>query len=423
MAKQIDNVTCLACGCVCDDLVIHVDADQIVAADRACLLCESLLLGRKENETCSAEIGGEPASLEAAIERASNILANSAAPLVCGLARSTIETQRVAIELADRLGATLDPALSPFHRAALVALQSVGISTCTLGEVKQRADVILFWGCDPVSTHPRFLERFIEPPGKFVPQGRTVIVVSAQSNAAVDIADDFLQVEPGSDFEVLAALRAIVEGTTIDGNTFGGILLEQVRALAVKLQAANYCVLFFGPGIAEYGNAAATLESLFLLVRQLNNTSRCCAVGLGGPIAENVLTWQTGYPCGVNFAAGYPSYDADGYSANRLLERGEVDSVLMIGSRGFEHLSESAHDRLYNLPVILLETAWIIPCGENRFNPTVRIPVAQPGLQTGGSVFRMDGVPLPLRQVIESQLPSEKEVLAAILESVLVQCS
>ncbi len=423
MTKQIDNVTCIACGCVCDDLVVHVDAGKIVAADRACSLSESLLVGRHENESCEAEIDGEHASLEAAIEHASEILANSAAPLVYGLAGSTLEAQRSAIAIADRLGGTLDPALSPFHRAALVALQSVGISTCTLGEVKQRADVILFWGCDPSETHPRLFERFIDLPGRFANGGRQVIVISAERNAMAEHAAEFLQIQPESDFEVLAALRAIVQDVAIEGEEFCGISLEALQQLASQLQSANYSVLFFGPELAEHGNAAATLESLFLLVRQLNNTSRCCAVGLGGPIAENVLTWQTGYPCGVNFAAGYPSYDADGNSANRLLERGEVDSVLMIGSRGFEHLSELAHDRLQNLPVILLETAWIISCGEIRFTPTVGIPVAQPGLQTGGSVFRMDGVPLPLRQVLESQLPSEEDVLAAILESVFVRCS
>ncbi|TWU27856.1 formylmethanofuran dehydrogenase subunit B [Bythopirellula polymerisocia] len=423
MAKKFDNVTCIACGCLCDDLVLHVADDKIIEAERACSLSEPLFRGIPKKESGVPEIEGEEVSLEAAIERASEILGSSSAPLIWGLADSTIQAQRSAINLADRLGATLDPALSPFHRDALVALQSVGISTCTLGEVKQRADLIVFWGCDPVTTHPRFFERFIDPPGRFVRGNRKVIVVSGEQNATAEIANEFLQVQPGCDFDVLSALRALVQEVAIEGKSFGGISLDQLQKLAVQLQSANYCVICFGPEVTSHGSTIAMLESLFLLARSLNGNSRCSAIGLGGPIAENVLTWQTGYPCGVNFASGYPRYDAEGYSANRLLKNCEVDAVLMVGTVGLKYLSKSARYRLGELPVVLLESIQRVSSDETRLSPTVQIPISQSGMHTGGTVFRMDGVPLPLRPVIDSQLPSEESILAAIMEGVLAQCS
>ena len=422
MAKTIDNVTCLACGCVCDDLKIQVSNGRVITAERTCSISEPLLVGSLKAETGVAEIEGEKVSLETAIERAAEILGSSSAPLLYGLAESTVEAQSAAIALADRLGATLDPALSPFHRASLIALQSVGISTCTLGEVKQRGDVVLFWGCDPAATHPRLFERFIDPPGKFVLDGRQVVVLAAERNATFELADECLHIQPGSDFEVLTALRAIVAGVQIEEKSFGGIPYEQLHGLAAKLQAANYSVIFFGAGIAEHGDAPVSLESLFLLVRELNDSSRCAAIGLGGPLAENVLTWQTGFPCAVNFAAGYPRYDPDAYSASRLLECGEVDAMLMIGSKGFEHLSKTARERLAGIPVILFETTRNTLIGKKHTTPMVRMSVAQAGMHCDGSVFRMDGVPLPIRPIIESQLKSEAEVLAAINESLFSQC-
>lgn len=422
MAKQIDNVTCLSCGCLCDDLAVRIADGQITSAERACSISQPLFVASQEKKTVTAEIEGKEVSLEAAIDRASEILDSSCSPLIWGLAESTIEAQRKAIALADRLGGTVDPALSPFHRAALIALQSGGISTCTLGEVKQRADLVLFWGCDPVTTHPRLFERFIDPPCKFTATGRNLVVVDDERHETASLANEFLQIEPGADFEVLSTLRAIVAEVEIESETVGRVSLAQLQALSNTLKASNYPVLFFGSGIAEHEDASSTLESLFLLVRQLNDHSRCSAIGLGGPIAENVLTWQTGYPCGVNFAAGYPRFDPVAYSARRLLESGEADALLMCGKSGFQHLAKAAREKLHDMPVVLLEPAQSAPYDNNQFVPTVRIPLARVGIHTGGTVFRMDGVPLPLRQLTQSSHLSEEEVLTAILEGVLKTC-
>ena len=54
-----------------------------------------------------------------------------------------------------------------------MAGQLVGKLTCTLGEVKNRADLIVYWGSNPVETHPRHLTKFsLTPKGTFVPGGR-----------------------------------------------------------------------------------------------------------------------------------------------------------------------------------------------------------------------------------------------------------
>ena len=102
----------------------------------------------------------------------------------------------------------------------MLAVARVGRVSATLGEVKNRADVVVFWGVDPVVTHPRHAERYsVDPPGRFVPEGRagrTVIVADSRRTATAARADIFLPVDPDRAFETLWALRALVRGVDLD---------------------------------------------------------------------------------------------------------------------------------------------------------------------------------------------------------------
>ena len=56
-----------------------------------------------------------------------------------------------------------------------------GKVTCTLGEVKNRADFIIYWGGNPAECHPRHFTKYtLTQKGKFVPdgrKGRTMVLV------------------------------------------------------------------------------------------------------------------------------------------------------------------------------------------------------------------------------------------------------
>ena len=95
-----------------------------------------------------------------------------------------------------------------------------GKVSCTLGEVKNRADFILYWGGNPAECHPRHFTKYtIMQKGKFIPEGRkgrTMVLVDIRETMSVKAADIFLQVRPGKDFEVITALRALVKGHRVD---------------------------------------------------------------------------------------------------------------------------------------------------------------------------------------------------------------
>jgi formylmethanofuran dehydrogenase subunit B len=404
MSEPINNVACAACGLVCEDISVRIEKGRIVAAENACPLCAAKLIGRSVGGAAKGTISGTPCSVDEAVGKAAEILKDSRAPLIYGLTGSDITTLRAAISLADRLGATIDPALSTFHRAAIQAVQSVGISTCTLGEVKQRADLVVFWGCDPDVSHPALRERFLDSPGEFV-KSRQIVAVGSQRLAGH--IDKFFQLPVDQQYTSISTLRVLVAGREIS-------CTPDLQALAELLKSANYSVLFLGPELSD----VPELEALFQLVRQLNGQTRCAALGLGGTQIENVLTWQTGYPCGVNFALGHPRYGPHTFSANYLLEHGQVDSVLLVGSEGLEHLSASAQKQLEKLPVILLGNS-LQDCN---LKPFVSIPTAVPGIHCTGTVFRMDGVPLRLPAIFDSELLNAADVLSGIQQGVLTSC-
>ena len=156
------------------------------------------------------------------------------------------------------------------------------------------------------------------------------------------------------------------------------------------------------------------VEALLLLVRDLNAYTRFCArrMRVPGDVtgADTVLIWQTGYPFSVNFARGYPRYNPGEFSAQGMLERGEVDACLLVGSEGVTRFSEKAADYLRRIPVIALD----YPTVESFIAPTLRFTTAVYGIHRPGTAYRMDGIPISLRAFLPSDYPSDCEVLKLI---------
>ncbi len=154
---------------------------------------------------------GQPASIEEGIERAARILADAKYPIVYGLSDTTSEAQRVAVSIADWIGGCVDTTTSLCHGASGIAFQDVGEVTCTLGEIKNRGDLIIFWGSNPAESHPRHFTKYsLMPKGIFLPRGRKdrfCVMVDVRKTKSTKAADLFIQIKPQKDFEALWALR------------------------------------------------------------------------------------------------------------------------------------------------------------------------------------------------------------------------
>ena len=76
--------------------------------------------------------------------------------------------------------------------------------TCTLGEVKNRADFIVYWGGNPAECHPRHFTKYaLMQKSKWLPKGRkdrTMVLVDIRETKSAKASDIFLQIRPGKDF-------------------------------------------------------------------------------------------------------------------------------------------------------------------------------------------------------------------------------
>ncbi len=415
MAEHVDNVACTVCGCVCDDLRLTIEAGKITRAERACGLAEPWFLEQGSQQPPVAEIEGQPAELAVALDRAAEILHSARSPLIYGLSRSSTPGQRAAIALADRLGATIDTTASLCHAHSVMAVQNVGEQTCSLGEVKNRADLVIYWGSNPAVSHPRHTERYsADPVGEFLPGGRrdrTLVVANLAPNETSAVADFFLPIEPGRDFEALWTLRSLVRGIGPARGSVIGAPLEKLESLAGMMKSCRFGIVFFGLGLSLTDGGRQNVEALLRLVRDLNQYTRFYArrMRVQGDVtgADLVLAWQTGYPFSVNLARGYPRYNPGEFSAQSLLERHEVDACVLVGSEGVDRFSPAARHWLEQIPTIALDH----PTVPSRVPPTVRFTTAVYGIHRAGTAYRMDEVPIPLRGFLASSYPDDEEVL------------
>ncbi len=419
MAQRIDNVACTVCGCVCDDLRITVEGDHVVHAEGACKLAEPWYLSQGDRQPPVAEIEECEATREDALDRAAGILRAARSPLIYGLSRSDTSGQQAAVALADHIGAIIDTTASLGHAPAILALQEAGESTCSLGEVKNRADLVIFWGSNPVDSHPRHFERYsVDPVGEFLPGGRadrTIVVVDVQPTASSAQADVFVQVEPGRDFEVLWALRGLLRGQSPASGAVLGAPLDALSGLAQRMKTCRCGIAFFGLGLSRTHLGHRSVEALLRLVTELNAYTRFYArrmrVSSDVTGADSVLTWQTGFPFSVNLARGYPRFNPGEFTAHDLLLRNEVDACLLVGSFGVRRFSPPAVANLRRIPTIVLDP----PTLASLTPPTVRFTTAIPGVHLPGTAYRMDEMPIPLRSLLPTHYPSDAEVLRLIL--------
>jgi formylmethanofuran dehydrogenase subunit B len=382
---------------VCDDIMAVVgDGGGLERLERTCPLGDVWFAERVAPAAPPARLGGRETGWDAALDEAAAILTRARAPLVYGLGQTSCETQRAAVALAEALGAVIDPAGPLLDGASGLAYQAHGASTATLGEVRDRAEIVVVWRADPVTTHPRLFERLRLPDAN-----RELVVVDARPTATAEHADTFLELPADRDVEALWTLRALVRETPVAAR-------PPLDELAARLRGCrSAAILHHVRGHVEALGLHALVRDLFRVTHAVAVTLRREANAAG---AEDVLAWQTGYPAAVSFATGYPRASPGELSAAAVLERGEADAALVVGSDPLGHLPRLAAERLRAIPVVSVDARNTATADAAH----VAFTTAAAGVHRPGVVHRLDGVPVPLRAPLRSSRPSDEEVLVAI---------
>jgi formylmethanofuran dehydrogenase subunit B len=405
-------------------LTVDMDEKRITKAKNACILGRAWYAEHAIGDHPAALIGGKEASIEQAVEEAAQVLANARFPIIYGLSDTTCEAQRQAVAIADMLRGTIDTTTSVCHGPSGIAFQGVGESTASLGEIKNRADLVVYWGGNPAESHPRHFTRYaVTPKGMYIPNGkkdRTVVLVDVRKTPSAPVADIFLQVKPGKDFELVWALRALVKGrkihSSIEEET--GIPLSTLEDLVERMKNCRYGVLFFGMGLTMTRGRHFNSGAVLALATDLNEYTHFVAKPVRGhgnvTGADNVVSWQTGFPFGVNFSRGYPRFNPGEFTTVDTLSRGEADAALIIASDPGSNFPRAAIEHLRKIPVICLDAKQT----ETSKLAKVAFATSTYGINTAGTVYRMDDVPITLRPAFDSPYPGDEEILSAIKKRV-----
>jgi formylmethanofuran dehydrogenase subunit B len=477
MTEIIKSVVCPICGCLCDDLEATVENNAIVKIKNGCAVCEAKMVHgyRSDERILEPHIRKDgklvPVSMDEAIYKAAQILTDAKYPLLFGWTSSASETQHIGVELAEELGCALDNCCSVCHGPSVMAIQEIGIPTATLGQIRHRADLIVYWACDPWSAHPRHVERYTAftegrfeksefkeyvqklkgkasqkkaeaamrrmqiryqppprpqtaiveaPPQSLAKAGRKMIVFDVRKTMTAEVADYFVQVEPNSDYEIFGALRCLVNDQEIDVDKVGGVPVDYLKEIVDAMVNADFGAIFFGLGLTQSEGRFRNIEIAIAMTRDLNRKTKFVISPMRGHFnvtgANTVFAWQTGYPFALDFSQGYPQYNPGEFTANDLLRRGDNDATLVISADPGAHFPKRSIQNMMKYPLITINPDWnaISRLGD------VVFPAQWCGIEQAGTAYRMDSIPISLKKVVEAPkgVPSDEEIIRRILEKV-----
>ncbi|MCX6668507.1 MAG: formylmethanofuran dehydrogenase subunit B [Methanothrix sp.] len=421
----VEDAICSFCGCLCDDINVEVEEGKIKRVRHACRLGSSKILGHERIKAPMIRRGGElcMVSYQEAYDRAAEILLRAQKPLLYGWASTVCEAQKKGILLAEEVGGVLDSTATVCHGPSVIGIEEKGLPGATLGQVKNRADTIVFWGCNPAEAHPRHSLRYSSNVcGRFTPEGRAgrkIVVVDVRETRTSKNADKTVIIQPGTDYEVISALRMLVAGKgDVVPDEVGGVPKAELDGLAKTLLAARFGAVFFGLGITHSRGRYKNIDNALSLVTELNSHTKFVIMPMRGHYnvggIGQVLAWSSGFPMSVDFTRNAPYFNPGETAACDLLAKADTDAALIIAADAASNFPRAAVEALAKIPVIQIDPYE---------NPTtliseVVIPSAIAGVEAEGTAYRMDGMALRMRKLVDTSYPSDEEILSHILESV-----
>ena len=407
---------CTFCGNVCDDVEFDVETQK---GKKLCAL--GLAKFREKERIKSPMVDGKEVSYEEAIERAAEILVSAKKPLLYGWASTVNEAIRYGVLLTEKVRGVYDQCASVCHAPGTLAVIEEGLPGGSLGAVKNRADMVIFWGSNPLEAHPRHPTRYSVMAKGFLIKNRKdrkVIVVDVRKTKSASMADRFIQIKPGSDYAVISALRALVKGEDIEADEVGGVPKEELAELADEMKSAKYGVIFYGLGVTQSRGRDRNVENAVKLIQLLNRYARWIIWPMRGHYnvvgAGEVPAWEVGYQYAIDFSRGYPRFSPAEFSAVEMLLRRDCDAMLVVSSDPAAHFPRRAVEHMKKIPVIQIDP---FPNMTTLLSDVV-IPSAVAGIEAEGNVYRMDGIVLRVKKLVDSPYWSDEKILHEMLRIV-----
>jgi len=406
----VENCTCAFCGCNCDDLDYLVKDGHVVAVRHACRLGASKIMEDMDQRLLVPMIRNEEGELEevdwdAALDKAAELIAGAVRPVFYGWSETSIETMHHGLELGELVGAVLDNQATICHGPSIQAVQNVGYPIFTLGEGKNRADMVVYTGSNAMNSHPRHMARYSTfPRGYFRPRGRydrTVVTMDPKYSDTAKMSDVWIGFEQNGDYEFYNAIRAVLKGKKLKKDVISGIPKEDIYELTEKMKNAQFGTLYFGLGLTHTLSKQRNIDIAIQMIADLNKYSKWVLMPMRGHFNVNgfniFMAYETGFPYGVDFSRGYQRYMNGETNTIDLLTRKECDVFMVIAADPGAHYPGGAVKQLAEIPVIQIDIHW----GPSTEIADVVLPGSFIGVEAAGTSYRMDGVPIYMKKAID----------------------
>lgn len=399
------TISCPFCGLGCDDLSpTRSNGRQRVDA-RGCAIAEGRFARALDAEPTAPRIAGKPASLDAALDAVAGYLSHAKLPLFAGL-RGDLLDIRGMLQLAGHTGGVIDHANGDALMANLAVLEGSGWITTSLGEARNRADLMLLVGDGLMEAFPRLGERLLFPTQRLHrDRPAEIVLLGSEPRPPQGMVAETIRIDSALIGEFIGAVRARLAGRSLFESPF-----PEADALSQRLSRASYPVVAFSAGALGSAHPDLCVRTLAALVRDLNAEGRAALLPLGGADGETSAmqagAWHTGFGPRVAFNTGVPVYQPRAGATRRLLQQGEADLLVWLSTLNDDPPpAASAATLVLGHPGTRLER-----------EPEVFIPLAVPGVHRAGAVHRGDGLALlPLRPLTKASPPDGPEVLTRLL--------
>ena len=392
---------CTGCECVCEDLVVLQNGQ--LAPELNCELANDWFGSAAGDSTWAID---QATDFESKFESAMALLQNATDLVMTNLGSVSTEAQQAAVRLARKRNAFIDSRIDLGGRSGTLALQRHGLVTGTLGETRDRSDVVLFWFCDPAITHPRFMERFVSPTS-------TVLAIGTPFHGRADHHVDIAFEEASLAVTGLQSwLSKKLQRSDAASPT--NILESKLAPAMTLIEKANHLSVIFRE-IETDSQFATVTPRLLRWTQEFNDLTRAISICLRSDANtqsfENVLAWTTGAPYAIRFQNGEPHHDTE-YLSYRLVESGRCDTLLFAQPLSVPADLESS---LKERTTVCLVVDQVEQEKAEQLNCDVILPIAKPGLSDSGSWCRLDDVSLPVSALRPSPLCSAAELLEKLL--------
>ena len=402
------NLVCTGCGSLCDDIQVEIAENRITKIENACAKGSAFLYALDNpNRRTANLVSHKEVSLERALEEARHLLSNAKRPLIFGLDNSTLEAQAKAIRLARKLGAVIDDASSFSYGELIRGLLDGSPQSCSLSQIKDKADLLIYWGSNPLHSHPRHLSEVsyysytdYDESG-WVPRVNLACVEVRETELS-SICKPAFKLAPGGDREFIQEIVSMMKGG--QGTEKAGAFLELIKDSQV-------CVILCGRGLIYSVNG--NFDSFNEMIEGLRQWTKVSVIPMIDEFNmlgfNKSLREEAGYINEVSFDSGITH--STEFSFLEQVRRELPDCILIAASDPFSTLPQSLSRKLASTKIISLGS---IVTSTTKAAEVV-IATAAPGLERSGRIVRIDGEEVNLFEVKKSPYPSEEEVLEKLL--------